>query len=148
MNFSDDFRRCLVECDVATMRRLWQHVQPNLPQPESDAEILATIHRARTETKSISMRLRAYSHRWCCDHDIPSALPDKLKPKAERLYPKVVGAVGISVRSITGKRSAFGIAMQGAMSDAVLEAYADGREEPEFVKDRMMAAKDKFIRQA
>lgn len=147
MKFSDDFRRCLIDLDVIGIRRLWQHVSPHLPQPETDAEALASIHIARTQARSVPFRLRAYSHAWLTERNLPSHLPDRMKPRAERMYPKVVGVVGISVRNVAGRRSEYGLAMESAMSEAVLEAYADGKEEPTFVKARMMEAKEKFRRQ-
>ena len=95
-----DFLRCLEEVDVAGVRRLWQHVSPHLPQPKDDAEALATIHVARTQSEAIGFRLRAYSHRWLIDRNLPSMLPDIMGPKAERTYPRVVEAVGISVTAV------------------------------------------------
>src|SRR5882724_2493650 len=97
MPHAAEFRRCLEECDISAVRKLWWHLAPNLHQPASDHEALATIHRARTEAAWMRLRPRAYSHRWLLDHGYPSALPDELKPKAERLYPRIVEAVGISV---------------------------------------------------
>jgi hypothetical protein len=45
-------------------------------------------------------------------------------------------------------RKPFAAAMEKAMSDAVAEAYADGKTEPAFVRARMDKARDKFIRGA
>src|ERR1044072_6980895 len=95
--YADALRRCLEECDVAGIRALWAQIPPGMPQPHTDAEALATIHRARTEANSIALRLRAYSHRWLEDRGLPSGLPDELRPRAERMYPRVVDGVGISV---------------------------------------------------
>jgi hypothetical protein len=64
---------------------------------ESDAEALVTLHHARTQAESIALKLRAWSHRWLLEHGYPSGLPDHLKPSAERIYPRVVEGVGISV---------------------------------------------------
>lgn len=139
MSLPDDFRRCLVECDIAGIRRLWAHVSPHLPQPGSDHEALATIHRARTEAASITLRLRAYSHRWLVDHGYPSGLPDELKPKAERLYPRVAEGVGIAAL----RSQPHTPIVQAVMRDAVMECYADGKTEPGFVRERMMEARVK-----
>lgn len=145
MDHAAEFRRCLTDCDVSGMRALWAHVSPHLAQPGSDAEALATIHRARTETKSIPLRLRAYSHRWLTERGIPSGLPDIFKPTAERMYPRVVDAVGIGVRN-DRRHLPLTSAIVSAMSDAVAECYADGRKEPEFVKMRMGEARERVLR--
>ena len=143
-----EFRRCLNDCDVAALRRLWSHCFPHLPQPRTDLQALIILHRARTEANSSPLRLRAYSHRWLEDNGHQSGLPDHLKPAAERIYPKIVDAVGISVRSLSSRLAAEAKAIQGVMSDAVAEAYADGRKEPEFVKKRMMEARERFLKSA
>lgn len=131
-------RRCLEQLDVQAVRRLWSHVAPSMPQPESDSDALIALHHARTQSESIAVRLRAYSHRWLLDHGLPSGLPDGLKPRAERLYPKIVGAVGISVNS---KYAVVRDEIRGAMTDVVENCYADGRTSPEYIKPRMMEAR-------
>lgn len=137
----DAFRRCLVDLDVAGVRALWRRVAPHLAQPLNDDEALATLHRARSEAASIGLKLRAYSHRWLLDHGYPSGLPDELKPKAERMYPRIVDAVGISVRASSPELLPLAMEVEQAMSDAVAEAYADGRKDPAFVKERMFGAR-------
>jgi hypothetical protein len=145
---SAEFRRCLVECDVAGIRALWSHVSPNMPQPPDDAAALIAIHIARTQAESVPLKLRAYSHRWLLDNGYPSQLPDNLKPSAERIYPRIASAVGVCVKAGSEWRKPLAAAMQQAMSDAVAEAYADGRTEPEFVKARMGEARAKVLRVA
>ena len=96
---------------------------------------------ARTASVALPLKLRAYSHRWLLDHNYPSQLPDELKPRAERLYPQHIVAVGISVNS---KYALVKDAIQGAMQNAVVEAYADGNEkQPDIVKKRMLEARQK-----
>jgi len=63
---------------------MWAGIFPNEPQPQDDAATLATLHYARTLANSVPFKLRAYSHRWLCERNLPSGLPDALKPKAER----------------------------------------------------------------
>jgi hypothetical protein len=148
MDLAPTMRQCLEDCDVQTVRHLWKHVAPHLPQPQSDAETLACIHRARTEAQSISLNLRAYSHRWLEDRGWPSGLPDELKPRAERLYPKTVSAVGIAVRISVPQLSPAALEIRGAMERVVLEAEADGKlEEAPFVKGRMQEARAKAKKQ-
>lgn len=139
--YSDDFLRCLVECDVTGIRKLWAHVAPHLSQPD-DKDALVSIHHARTQAQSIPFKLRAYSHRWLVDQGYPSGLPDELKPRAERIYPVTQECVGIAALN----KSPITHLTQAAMRDAVSEAYADKRTDPVFVKARMMEARETTIR--
>lgn len=143
-----EFRRCLADLDIAGIKRLWKHVSPHLPQPATDHEALATLHMARTGAASVPFKLRAYSHRWLTDNGLPSSLPDPLKPKAERIYPRVAEAVGIAVGFRSALLKPLIPVVRGAMEDAVSEAYADGRTEPAFVRGRMFEAKDRALRLA
>lgn len=141
MDFSAAMRQVLVECDVTGARRLWAEYAPHLSQPQNDTEALVCLHRARTEASSIKLPLRAYSHRWLLERGWPSGLPEELKPKAERLYPRIVSAVGIGVKSAHPEVAS---EIRGAMEYAVLEAEADRRlTDSPFVKGRMMEARAK-----
>jgi hypothetical protein len=133
-DYNDAFSRCLVELDVRGMRVLWAQARPDLPAAGSDREILISLHMARTQAKSLALRLRAYSHRWLLDHGYPSQLPDDLKPKAERMCPRVVGAVGLSVNFRAPELKPAGTAIEKVMANAVAELYADGEERPDVVK--------------
>lgn len=143
----NDLRRCLLDLDIAGIKAAWAQHSPHLPQPKNDAEALVSLHHARTQAQSIPLRARAYSHRWLLDHGYPSGLPDGLRPKADRLYPVVVEAVGIAVLGTSPLSRAAAPMIRSAMSDAVAECYADGRREPEFVRARMMEARRKATRQ-
>lgn len=145
MSVADDFRRCLEECDVEGIRRLHAHAMPHMPAPQTDAQALISIHLARTQSESIALKLRAYSHRWLVDNSYPSQLPDSLRPKAERLYPKVVDGVGISIGTKSELMKPVVVHIQRAMSDAVLECYEDGKKEPAFVKARMADAREGVV---
>lgn len=138
-----EFRRCLTDLDVVQMRKLWQHVAPDMPQPASDREVLATLHSARTRSESITFALRAYSHRWLTDQELPSGLPDNLRPPAERLYPKTVGAVGLSVNFSSAWLKPAGEIISRAMRDAIMHEYSFDRvPDPVVVKRAMFAARD------
>jgi hypothetical protein len=141
MNHADEFRRCLIELDVVGMCDLWFHVAPHLHQPRNNEEALITLHIARTESRSISVRLRCYSHAWLSERGLPSNLPDWLKPKAARLYPHEVKAVGVAVKAMSAASAPLARAVEKAMSDAVLECYADGVTDPNIIKARMDAAR-------
>lgn len=132
----EHFRQALADCDIALVRKMWAHLAGHLPQPKDDAEVLTCIHMARTRTLSIAFDKRAYSHRWLVERNLPSALPDYLKPKAERIYPRIVEAVGISVNTSPERRE-LGRAIQQAMSEAAMACYAESNTDPAFVKARM-----------
>lgn len=144
MRHQDEFARCLATLDVAGIRRLWQHVSPHLPQPRTDSEALFAIHHARTQMDTLALRLRAYSHAWLIDHGLPSALPDDMRPAAQRMFPVTVHAVGIAVKS---KFPEVQRAVLEAMQGAVYEAEADGRlTDSPFVKGRMMEERANTVR--
>ena len=141
MNHADEFRRCLIDLDVVGICDLWFHVNPHLQQPKNNEEALATLHYARTGANSIPMKLRCYSHAWLCERGLPSSLPDWLKPKASRLYPHEVKAVGVAVKAMSAANESIARAIEKAMSDAVMECYAGGVTDPVVVKARMAAAR-------
>ena len=49
--------RCLEQCDVEGVRRLWHHVSPNMPQPQTDKDALVTIHMARTQMEAMRQQV-------------------------------------------------------------------------------------------
>jgi hypothetical protein len=135
------FRRCLIDLDIVGIREMWARISPHLPQPKNDHEALVTLHYARTQARSISDRLRCYSHAWLCERSLPSGLPDRLKAKADRLYPREVKAVGVAVKAMSSSNEAYARAVERAMSDAVIECYADGVTDVDVIKTRMAAAR-------
>lgn len=141
------FRALLEEGDVDGLVRGWRELFPGMPQPASREQAEIVMHRARTEAASITLRARAYSHRWLTERNFPSGLPDRLKPSAERLYPRRVAGVGISVNTRSPILRPAMIEVRKAMEGAVLEAEADGRlTDDAFVATRMAAAKDRELR--
>lgn len=140
MDHSGDMQRCLRDLDVVGVRRLWREVSPYLPQPASDEEAVIALHHARTQSPFLRLKERAWSHRWLVDHGYPSGLPDELRPRAERMYPRIVDAVGISVRS---RYPEIKVGVARAMSDAVAECYVDKRTDVAFVRARMMEARER-----
>ncbi len=131
------FRQCLDEMDIDGMMKLARLVGQ---EPMSREQTWAGMHYARTQSDSISFAKRARSHAWLKERDLPSGLPDELKQQAEREYPRVVEAVGVSVRQLGNVTTPLTEAIERAMSDAVAECYADGERRPEIVKARMLAA--------
>jgi hypothetical protein len=146
MKHAAEFRRCLTELDVVGACALWFRIAPHLPQPKNNHEALVTLHHARTQARSIPDKLRCYSHSWLCERGLPSGLPDHLKAKADRLYPRVVKAVGIAVKSMSIENEDRARAIEKAMSDAVAECYADGITDPGRIRERMEAARQRCPR--
>lgn len=144
---AEEFRRCLVDCDIEGVKKIWKHVAPNMPQPKNDRDALISIHMARTQTERLPFRFRAYSHSWLIDNGFPSQLPDKLKPKAERMYPRVVSAVGICVASFSNRKTDYHHHVSTALCDVVENFYADGVEDPVPIKARMKEVHDKLRKQ-
>lgn len=147
MDPSAVMRKCLEDLDVPRARTFWGHVAPHLPQPDSDLDALATLHRARTEAQSIPLNMRVYSHHWLENRGLPSGLPDHLKPKAERVFPQIVAAVGVAVAARSPETEPLARLIQDAMNDAVREAHADGLlEDTPFVKARMAEARKRVTK--
>lgn len=140
------FCELLETADVEGLRAFWRERSPHLPQPRTRADAEIIMHRARTESSAISLRKRAYSHAWLCERELPSGLPDELKPKAQRLYPIVKTGVGISINAKSEWLKPAAAEIQSAMEDAVSDAYAEGRIDPAFVSARMAEARSKTER--
>lgn len=101
------------------------------------------LHGARTAAESMPLKLRAYSHRWLIERGYPSQLPDKLKPKAEQMFPKVAEGVGIACKTNNKYLKPAMPIIQKAMGDAVEDCFANGDRDPKLVKSQMMLAKDR-----
>lgn len=125
----------------------WIELFPGMPQPRSYEAAETAMHMARTGAATVQFSKRAYSHRWLTERDLPSQLPDELKPNAEQLCPVVQDCVGISVNTSSPLLVPAMIEVRGAMETAVEVAYADGQRDPAFVKARMFEAREKTIRQ-
>jgi len=140
--------RLLLEAgDVAGCRAYWARHAPGMPQAQDADQAEIVMHLARTATESLAFRPRAYSHRWLLERDLPSQLPDNLKPAADRLYPERKIAVGISVNFRSEYMKGAEAEVRGAMEHAVLDAEADGRlEDSVHVSRRMREAKARAMR--
>ena|SRR5690242_9128453 len=141
------FQALLEAGDVDGLRKAWLKAAPHLPQPASREVAETTMHYARTTGATISFEKRAYSHAWLTERSLPSGLPDNLRPKAERMYPRVASTVGISVNARSPFLQPIVGEVREAMQDAVLEAEADGKlDDVQHVKARMAEARDKTYR--
>lgn len=141
------FRNLLEIGDVEGLRAFYAQHCPAMPQPATSDQAEIVMHRARTEAESVTLRARAYSHCWLTERDLPSGLPDVLKPRAERMFPRVIESVGISVNFRSPWMQGAEDEVRGSMEHAVLDAYADGKQgDPAFIKQRMAEAKTRTMR--
>ena len=146
MSLHEVMQRALEDHDTVMCRRLWKHVAPNMPQPQSELEAEIIMHRACTQANNVKFESRAYSHRWLIDHGYPSGLPNYLCPRAERIYPKIVDAVGIAVSSMSDAMLPITLIIRKAMEDVVLEHYADNNKDPNLIRKRMLEARDSTVK--
>ncbi len=144
---SAQFRASLEAGDYMGMWRIMAGAFPGTPQPKTPQQAEIIMHRIRTETESLSDRVRCYSDKWLEDHNCPSGLPDRLKASSLRLYPRVVDAVGIGVHMPRLFRE-IGEEVEQAMSVAVEEVHADGvdLDNRPVVHGHMFAARDKTLK--
>lgn len=143
MSVAEAFRRALEDGCAATVQKMWRHVAPHLARPLTREQAEIVMHRARTEAESLGFPLRAYSHRWLTERGLPSGLPDHLRPRAERCEPVVVDAVGIAVKPSRPDFAPAAPLIRTAMSNKVMEMYADGVNDPLRVRPEMMAARER-----
>lgn len=125
--------------DMPRFRAAAKAAMPQIPQDFDDAAMLVLMHQTRTAKEACIPRLRFYSHRWLGERGRASALPDRLKRSAERMYPRAVPLVGIIVWSKFGGKYAEQ-ALGRAMSNKVEELFADGDTDPLIVRPEMMRA--------
>lgn len=142
----DDFRAALEAGDVRLVRKMWAAFMSHLPQPSAeDAEV--AMHMARTVSETVSFKARAWSYRWLSERGLPSQLPDRLKPSAERMCPRVVEGVGISVNTSSPWLKPAMVEVRKSMEDVVTDCYANGDTAPAVVRPRMFEAREKTMRQ-
>lgn len=141
-----EFRQLLEQGDVQAIRGAWAQLFPHLPQVETYEQAEVVMHHARTQMQSIAFKHRAWSHRWLTERSLPSGLPDTLRPRAERLYPVVVDAVGVSINTSVPQLRPAMLEVRRDVCDAVEDAYAAGHKDPVFLKQRMNEVRDQSIR--
>ena len=146
MRGSSEFRRLLEEGDVTALVDSWARLAPGMPQPDTRENAEIALHLARTVSVSVEFKYRAWSHRWLTERGLPSRLPDRLRPKAERLYPVIAEGVGISVNTKSDYLLPALLEARGAMEYAVNDCYANGDTDPALVRARMREAKVKTLR--
>ena len=136
------FRHVLESGDVEDFRAIQARCFPHQYQPKTDEEAAFSLHYARTQADFLSLRHRAWSHRWLLERGYPSGLPDALKPKAERLYPRIAEGVGIAVKTSSALLKPAAKELQRVMGEAVEDIYADDpHPNPALVSARMAEAR-------
>lgn len=140
MDIAAGYRDALLALDVAAMRRLAAHTMPHIQQGDGTA-ILTAMHMARTQAESLPLRARAYSHRWLDERGLPSQLPDALRPKAERMFPKVVSAIGVSVNFRLPELRPAKPLIERAVTDMIEDTPAAKRDDPDFMRPRIAEVK-------
>ena len=137
MNIVGDFahgaemKRCIIELDIDAAQRLWHHMAPHMAKPESDEQTLMVLHMARTALDSAKFEARAYSHAWLCERSLPSQLPDKLKPRADRLYPRIVTAAAYSINFKSSFLKPIKSLVMKAIDERMNELWADSKKTPD-----------------
>ncbi len=153
---STELRRCLVDCDIDALLRLWHMLYPQQTPPTTRHDCLIAIHIARTASARLPFRFRAYSHQWLRDNLPPdvwqkaSQLPDELKPRAERMYPRIVEAVGVCVAGHGNKKTDYHHFVSTQLGHAVHEFYDfthNKVRDPEGLKRRTTEIHDKLRKQ-
>lgn len=144
MTHSTEFLQLLEAGDIDGLRDAWATVMPGLPQPETYMKAEIAMHMARTACEGVTVRSRVYSHCWLEERALPSQLPDRMKPAAERLYPRVAEAVGISVNTSNIYLKPAALEVRRSMEDAVNDCYADSASpDPVVVQKRMAEMRDR-----
>lgn len=142
MTQPDHFRQLLIEGDFRAMRRVFAAHCPHLPEPADDDQAEVSMHMARTGAESIPFRHRAWSHRWLSERKYPSLLSDKLKPKAERLYPVARPIVGIAIKSLNKSRQPEADFVVQKMADVVCSLFSEGVYDSALVSKRMREVRE------
>jgi hypothetical protein len=126
-----EMQRCILELDAVAVQKLWRHIAPHMSQPQSDEEALAGLHMARTGLAAAPFPARAYSHSWLMERGLPSQLPDRLKPRAERLYPWIVTAAAFSINFRSKFLRPIESLVTGAISKRMCELWAEHKKAPD-----------------
>lgn len=137
MQHGAEFRRCLLEADVAGIMRIWAHTSPHLPQP-TPAEALIQLHIARVEAASVPRKAKAYSVGFLDERGYR-----KVRGKWIHGEPRPVEslmATGIASKS---RYPEVQKVIQRVMEDALLNEIAKGTMEPEIHREKILGARAK-----
>lgn len=123
------FRECLLTGDADRLARIWREVFPGMPAPATPEGAAVILHQARTESETIPMPLRLYSHEWLLANGYHSRLPSRYRPGWDAGV--ITPAVGIAVKpggDEDGRREeakALEVAMVRKAGDMVRDGITD-----------------------
>jgi len=138
--YEAEFRRCLIDADVAGMMRVWKETAPHLAQLNETDSLLA-LHMARVEAKTIPSKLKRYSIRLLEEQGI-----ELHKGRWSKGIPKktvVAESVGIASMSL-GPRTQWNDSIVSVMTDGLHSAMDKGIIEPIEQRSIMLDARHKF----
>jgi hypothetical protein len=134
---ASEFRRCLIESDVAGAQSLWAKANPGLPRLDAD-QAITSLHMARIEAKSMPRSLKAYSLAWLAERGFSMVDGQWVCGPVKR--DGIAEAVGVASMSTDPH---FSNRIVRAMNDALLNGMAKGITEPVMQRELMMAARAK-----
>lgn len=140
------FRAALASGDVDLCQKLHNVLFPHVPATDR-AGAETAMHMARSQAEWLPDRARCYSHAWLVERGLPSQLPDRLKPEAERLYPRIVEAVFVSANTNSAALKPLAKIVQAEMCNVVEDCFANGDRDPELVRSRMLDARARTVQQ-
>ena len=134
---ASEMRRCLIQADVAGIKKLWQHIAPHLAN-QSAVDSLTCLHMARVEAKYIPIKLKAYSLAFVEERGLRKIDGQWIQglPKEQA----IAAAVGLASKS---RNPAFAKKIVQAMSDAVMNGLAKGVTEPPMQRELILKAREK-----
>lgn len=135
-----EFRRCLIEADVAGMMRVWAATAPHLAQL-NEADTFLALHMARVDTTNIPLRLREYSLKLLEEYGI-----ERHNGRWSKGPPKkavIAETVGIASMGLGGRTKLNDTIVQ-VMTDGLQNARVKGIVEPIEQRQAMLDARQKF----
>jgi len=135
-----EFRRCLLQCDVAGLMAVHKHIAPwdDKLTPE---HALISLHMARVEVQNFPFKVRNYSRQWLLDHGYEKVNGQWRRTEAKERQ-AFVEAVGIASGAFPGNlKGPFNYLVERVQSDAVLNALAKGHHEPQMHSEVMAKAR-------
>jgi hypothetical protein len=138
MEHAGEFRRCLIEADVAGIMKVWAHTAPHLVNL-GPADAFVALHMARVEAKSIPRKLKQYSITLLAECGF-----EKIAGVWTRGQPQP--SVAVETVAIASKSSdpAYSRQIVSVMQDALLNAQAKGIIVPREQQERMLKARRRF----
>lgn len=138
--YEAEFRRCLIQADVAGMMRVWKETAPHLAQL-SEVDTLLALHMARVEAKSIPPRLKDYSIQLLAERGIERHKGKWTKGPTRAAV--IAESVGIASMSL-GPRTQWNDSIVAVMTEGLHKAKDKGVVDPLEQRHYMLDARKKF----